>query len=309
MTVASMKDAIASVRGFSRFYTRRIGVLDEALLGSAFNLAEGRIVYEIAHRDRTTASDLVADLDLDRGYLSRLIKGLEKRGFLKRRSSQTDARQSILELTPKGRRGLDAIDRRSNSEVKKLIQPLAADNRQRLVSALSTVERLLADEPVAAAKYSIRGLQPGDMGWIVHRHGVLYTTEYGWDETFEALVAKVAAEFIENYDAAKERAWIAEIDGRIVGSVLLVRQSDEIAKLRLLYVDPDARGQGIGRRLVEDCISHARKLGYRRMTLWTNDVLTAARKIYEDTGFTLVRSEPHHSFGKDLVGETWEREL
>ena len=305
MTTASLDHAVASVRRFMRFYTRRMGVLEEALLGSAFTVPEARIVYEIAVRDRTTASDLVADLGLDPGYVSRLIKSLEERGFITRRPSETDARQYLLDLTPLGRREFSQINRKSDEEVQKLLEPLGAGDRARLVAALSTAETLLAQER-PEPQCTFRDLRPGDIGWVIHRHGALYAAEYGWDVTFEALVAKVCAEFVENFDPAKERAWIAEMDGRIVGSVFLVKKTHELAKLRLLYVEPDARGRGIGRRLVEDCIAHARAVGYRRMTLWTNDVLTAARKIYQAAGFKLVHSEPHHSFGKDLVGETWE---
>jgi len=305
MTTTSLNQAVASIRRFSRFYTRRMGVLQEALLGSAFTLPEARIVYEIAVRDRTTASDLVADLDLDPGYVSRLIKSLEERGFVTRRPSDTDARQYLLDLTPLGRREFDQINRKSDHEVQKLLEPLGAGDRTRLVAALSTAEALLAQER-PEPQCTFRDLRPGDLGWIIHRQGVIYATEYEWDGTFEAAVAKICAEFVENFDPVKERVWIAELDGRIVGSVFLVRKTDEIAKLRLLYVEPDARGHGIGRRLVEECIAHARAVGYRRMELWTNDILTAARKIYQTTGFKLVHSEPHHSFGKDLVGETWE---
>lgn len=309
MTAASLDHAVASVRRFTRFYTRRTGVLQEALLGSAFTLPEARVVYEIAVRDRTTASDLVTGLDLDPGYVSRLLKSLEQRGFITRRASDTDARQYLLALTPSGRRAFSQINRRSDLEVQKLLEPLGARDRTRLVAALSTAEALLSRERPAEPQCTFRDLRPGDLGWIIHRHGALYAAEYGWDGTFEALVAKVCAEFVETFDPAKERAWIAELDGRIVGSIFLVRKTDEVAKLRLLYVEPDARGHGIGRRLVENCIAHARAVGYRRMTLWTNDILTAARRIYQSVGFKLICSEPHHSFGKDLVGEAWELEL
>jgi len=299
---------IASVRGFTRFYTRRIGVLQEALLDSAFNLPEARLIYEIALREGPTASDLAADLGLDAGYLSRLLKGLEQRGYLRRSASDSDGRQQILELTSKGRREFETINARSDLEVRKLLAPLTAPERAILRSALTTAERLLSDRG-GKADCSFRDVKAGDIGWIVHRQGVLYAEEYGWDHTFEAMVAKVASEFVENFDPKCERAWIADVDGRVVGSVFLVKKTKTTAKLRLLYVEPDLRGQGIGRRLVEACIAHARDLGYKRMTLWTNDVLTAARAIYETTGFKLVESEPHHSFGRDLVGETWERQL
>src|SRR5262245_14238382 len=308
MAARTSDETIASVRGFTRFYTRRIGVLQEALLGSEFNLPEARIVYETALREGLTASDLAADLALDAGYLSRLLKGLEQRGYLNRSTSDTDGRQQILELTNKGRREFECINARSDLEVRKLLEPLQTSERAILRSALATAERLLSDKN-GKAECTFRDLVPGDIGWIVHRHALLYAQEYGWDHTFEAMVAKVGSEFIENFDPTCERAWIADINGRSVGSVFLVRKTKTTAKLRLLYVEPDVRGQGIGRRLVETCIAHAGKLGYKRMTLWTNEVLTAARAIYEATGFELVHSEPHRSFGKDLVGETWERAL
>lgn len=308
MAARTADETVATVRGFTRFYTRRIGVLQEALLGSEFNLPEARIVYEIALSEALTASDLATDLALDAGYLSRLLKGLQQRGYLRRSPSDSDRRQQILELTSKGRHAFEAINARSDLEVRKLLDPLAYPERAVLRSALATAERLLSDRS-GKTDCRFRDLESGDIGWIVHRHAVLYAREYGWDRTFEAMVAKVGSEFIEHFDAGSERAWIAEIDGRIVGSVFLVKKTKTIAKLRLLYVEPDVRGQGIGRRLVETCIAHARKLGYKRITLWTNDVLTAARAIYEATGFELVHSEPHRSFGKDLVGETWERDL
>jgi DNA-binding MarR family transcriptional regulator/GNAT superfamily N-acetyltransferase len=308
MATGTPDETVAAVRRFTRFYTRRIGMLQEALLRSEFNLPEGRIVYEIAQREKPTASDLAADLDLDAGYLSRLLKGLEQGGFVTRTPSDADARQSFLKLTGKGRREFDKINSRSNIEVGKLLEPLGVSDRKALRTALTTAERLLNSEAQQAV-CTFRDLQPGDMGWIIHRHGALYSEEYGWDNTFEALVAKVGGEFIERFDPKWDGAWIAQIDGRIIGSVLLVKKTKTFAKLRLLYVEPDARGQGIGRRLVDACMAHARQLGYKRMTLWTNDVLTSARAIYEAVGFKLVHSEPHHSFGKDLVGETWERDL
>lgn len=308
MPAPTTDETIARVRRFSRFYTRRIGVLQSALLGSDLSLTEGRIVYEVASRAMTTATDLVRELGLDTGYVSRLLKGLEERGFLSRHTSTTDARQQIVGLTRKGRTTFDAMDRRSSAEVGAMLAGLGTGERTRLVSALETVEGLLGTR-TAGGRLALRDLGIGDIGWIVHRHAVLYAEEYGWDRTFEAMVAKVGAEFIDEFKPGKERGWIAELDGRPVGSVLLVHKTDEIAKLRLLFVEPDARGHRIGRRLVEVCIDHARGLGYRRMTLWTNDILTAARRIYETSGFELTHSEPHRSFGHDLVGETWERDL
>src|SRR4029450_7786677 len=298
MTIRTPDETVASVRGFTRFYTRRLGVLQEALLGSEFNLPEARIVYEVALGHRLTASDLAGDLDLDAGYLRRLLKGLEQRASLTRNASETDARQSILKLTAKGRREFEKLNTRSDLEVGKLLEPLGASGRKALRTALATAKGLLGDNS-RQSPCIFRDLRPGDMGWIVHRQALLYAQEYGWDNTFEALAAKVGGEFIENFDAKCERAWVAEIDERIVAPIFLVQRTKTVAKLRLLYVEPDVRGQGIGRRLVEACITQARKLGYKRMTLWTNDVLRAARTIYEARGFELVHSEPHRSFGKD----------
>jgi DNA-binding MarR family transcriptional regulator/predicted N-acetyltransferase YhbS len=299
-------DRVAAMRRFSRFYTRRIGVLQARFLDSPFSLAEARVLYELAQRARPTASELGQALGLDAGYLSRILAGFESRGLLGRRPSPSDGRRSLLRLTAKGRRAFASLDRRSRDETAALLAPLAAGEQGRLVGALQTVERLLGGVPVAAGgPYVLRSLRPGDIGWVVHRHAVLYAREYGWDERFEALVAGIAAKFIAGHDPARERCWIAERDGEIVGSVLLVRQSRTVAKLRLLLVEPAARGHGIGARLVDECIRFARQAGYRRIMLWTNDVLAAARRLYEKAGFRLLRAEPHHSFGHDLVGETW----
>jgi DNA-binding MarR family transcriptional regulator/GNAT superfamily N-acetyltransferase len=304
---ASEDETVTAVRRFSRFYTRRIGVLQEALLGTDLSLPEGRIVFEIALAERTTATDLANDLGLDLGYMSRLLKSLEQRGLVVRTQSETDARQSILALTAKGRKAFDRINRRSDEEVRGLLAPLAAPDRLALAASLRMVERLLGGE--TNVECNLRDLRPGDIGWVIHRHAALYAQEYGFDATFEVLVARVAADFVEKRDPAWERAWIAEVDGRIVGSVFLARKSKTVAQLRLLYVEPDMRGHGIGRRLVDACMAHARTLGYRRMTLWTNSILTAARAIYQSNGFALTKSEPYHGFGRDLVGETWERDL
>lgn len=307
MGLPASDETVAIVRRFSRFYTRRIGVLQEAFLGTDLSLPEGRIVYEIALRKRPTATEIAADLGLDAGYMSRLVKGLEGRDLIVRSPSESDARQSILSLSAKGRKAFDSINRRSEQEVGALLASLTAADRRRLSTSLIDVERLLGDS--APGDCTFRDLKPGDIGWIVHRHGALYAQEYGLDATFEALVAKVAGEFVEKFDSAWERVWIAEVDGQVVGSVFLTRKSKTIAQLRLLYVEPEMRGRRIGRRLVEACMAHAKSLGYRRMTLWTNDVLSAARTIYKSTGFEMIKSEPYHGFGRDMVGETWERDL
>lgn len=303
------EETVERVRRFSRLYTRRLGVLQDALLGSDVTLPEGRLVFEIAHREGPTATDLASALDLDPGYVSRLLKGLEQRGLVERSASEADARRALLRLSDMGRAAYETIDTRSNAAVGDLIRPLTDRDRGDLGRALATIERLLGEQTGALPTATLRDLRPGDLGWIIHRHGALYAEDYGWDGTFEAMVAKVAAEFVDHFDRAKDNAWIAEIDGRVVGSVFLVRKTAEIAKLRLLYVEPWARGQGLGRRLVETCIGEARRLGYTRLTLWTNDILVAARAIYESTGFKLVETSPHRSFGRDLVGETWELDL
>jgi DNA-binding MarR family transcriptional regulator/GNAT superfamily N-acetyltransferase len=304
------EERVVAVRRFNRFYTRKIGVLHEGLLGSPMSLTEGRVLYELAQRGSATASQLAGELALDSGYLSRILAGFEKRGMLEKRPSAEDARQLILGLTDKGREMFATIDARSHEEIAQLLRPISDTDQARLITALATVETVLGGAQKAGApSYILRTHQPGDIGWIIHRHAVLYAEEYGWDETFEALVAKIAAAFIENFDHRRERCWIAERDGEIVGSVLLVKDTPEVAKLRLLYVEPKARGLGVGSRLVAECIGFARRSGYRRLTLWTNDILVSARRIYEAAGFSLVREEPHHSFGRDLVGQYWELPL
>jgi DNA-binding MarR family transcriptional regulator/N-acetylglutamate synthase-like GNAT family acetyltransferase len=297
---------VEAVRRFSRFYTQKIGVLQETLLKSPFSLTEGRVIYELGQRESATASALAADLGLDPGYLSRILRGFRQRGLVHRERSTTDGRQSLLRLTAQGQKAFAALNARSQGEITTMLGALSAADQGRLVAALQTVETLMGAPPERRAPYILRPHQPGDMGWIVHRHGALYAQEYGWDERFEALVTGVAAEFIERFDPKRERCWIAEIEGEIVGAVLLVRKSATVAKLRLLLVEPKARGHGIGGRLVEECIRFARRAGYRKITLWTNSILLAARHLYERAGFKLVREERHKSFGQNLVGETWE---
>jgi DNA-binding MarR family transcriptional regulator/GNAT superfamily N-acetyltransferase len=304
-----IEERIAAIRRFNRFYTQKIGVLREGLHESPFSLAEARVLYELAHRPPLTASALAKDLALDAGYLSRILRRFEARGLVERARSEIDGRQSFVALTEAGRTAFAPLDRGSRKEIGALLGTRAEPEQRRLVAAARTIEELLGAGPVREEPYLLRPHRPGDMGWVVHRHGVLYAEEYGWDESFEALVAEVTAEFVKGFDPKRERCWIAEKDGAIVGSVFLVRKSDEVAKLRLLYVEPGARGFGLGRRLVEECVRFARRVGYRRITLWTNSVLVAARHIYEGAGFALVASEPHRSFGHDLVGETWERDL
>jgi DNA-binding MarR family transcriptional regulator/GNAT superfamily N-acetyltransferase len=294
---------VAVVRWFSRFYTRKIGVLHEGLLGSPLSLAEGRVIWELAQRAQATASELAAELGLDAGYLSRILAGFEQKGLIERRPSEHDGRRLIIALYA-------AIDTRSREAVAALLGELDDADQERLVAALEAAERLLVPGRVGGGPaYILRPHQPGDIGWIIHRHGALYAEEYGLDQTFEALVARIAAAFIENFEPGRERCWIAEREGAVAGAALLVKESEEVAKLRLLYVEPRARGLGIGSRLVAECIRFARQARYQKITLWTNDVLVAARHIYEAAGFRLVREEPHHSFGRDLVGQFWELPL
>ena len=294
------------VRRFNRFYTRKIGVLQEGLLDSTLSLTEGRVLYELAHRPGTTATELRGDLGLDGGYLSRILRGFRKRGWIERKAAREDGRRQLLALTRSGRAAFESLDARSNAEIRRLVSGVAPNDRTRLLHAMRTIEGILEPERPAAAPYLLRTHRPGDIGWVVYRHGVLYSEEWGYDERFEALVAQVVAEFVQRFDPTRERCWIAERDGERVGSVFLVRSSKRVAKLRLLLVEPQARGLGIGRRLVDECIRFARSVGYRGIRLWTNDVLVSARRIYEAAGFRLIEQEPHHSFGKDLIGQTWE---
>ncbi|MEZ4713510.1 MAG: helix-turn-helix domain-containing GNAT family N-acetyltransferase [Caldilineaceae bacterium] len=300
---------IEAMRHFNRFYTKQIGVLHEGLLNSRFSLAEARVLYELAHHAQTTATELGSELGLDAGYLSRILNSFEKSGILRKEPSPQDGRQNLLSLTPQGEAEFAVINRRSREEIGARLTTLSENDRQRLVDAMQTIQQILGAPAETGAPYVLRPHEPGDMGWVVQQHGLLYAREYGWNEQFEALVAGIVAQFIQNYDAQKERCWMAELDGEIVGSVFVVKASDTVAKLRMLIVHPTARGLGIGARLVDECIRFARRSGYQTLTLWTNSVLTAARHIYEKAGFELVASEPHHSFGHDLVGETWELPL
>ena len=302
---------VEAVRRFNRFYTQRIGVLDEGLLRTPFSLTEARVVYELAQREPATATALGQALGLDAGYLSRIVRSFEERGVVERTPSPTDGRQWLLALTDEGRRAFARLDAESRRQIGAMLDALPDDGQRRLVEAFATIETLLGERGRERAPYLLRPHQSGDMGWVVQRHGVLYSREYGWDERFEALVARIAADFIDHFDPKRERCWIAEVDGENVGSVFLVKHPEdcEVAKLRLLLVEPRARGLGIGARLVGECTRFARHAGYRRITLWTNSVLHAARRLYEREGYRLVREEPHHSFGHDLVGQTWELEL
>jgi DNA-binding MarR family transcriptional regulator/N-acetylglutamate synthase-like GNAT family acetyltransferase len=300
---------IDAVRRFNRFFTRRIGVLREGLLHTPYPLTEARILFEISRRAEVAASDLSRELGLDPGYLSRILARLEQKGLIDKVRSETDARRRLLLLTPQGQDAFSLLDSRSREEVAEMLCELSEGDQRRLLEAMQTIEGVLDKGFKFSEPFFLRQHRPGDMGWVVHRHGVLYAWEYGWDERFEALVAQIVADFVNNYDAARERCWIAEMSGEIVGCVFLVRASDTVAKLRLLLVEPEARDLGLGTRLVEECISFARQSGYTTLTLWTNSVLDAARRIYEKHGFKLVEEEEHHSFGQDLVGQNWELTL
>ena len=303
-------DAIAAVRYFNRFYTKQLGVLNEGLLESPFTLTEARIIYELANREKTSASELGAELGMDAGYLSRTLKNLESRKVLTRKTSANDARQSVLALTAKGRKEFENLDQLSRNQIEEILNELSPANQKRLLASMASIQNLLGERTTDEKfSYILRAPEPGDFGWVVQSNGTLYAQEYGWDENYEALVAGIVAEYVKNFDLKRERCWIAEKDGENVGAVFLVRETDDVARLRLLIVDPKARGLGIGKRLVDECTKFARRVGYKEITLWTNSVLLAARSIYQKAGYELVKSESHHSFGHDLVGETWVMHL
>lgn len=309
MGTVEFEDRVAAVRRFNRFYTQKIGVLQEGLLDSPFSLTQARVLYEMAHRERPIARELERELGLDPGYLSRILRDFQRQGLIERSATTTDRRQRPLSLTASGRAAFAPLDARSRADIGTMIGKLAEPAQQRLIAAMSTLEKLLEAARPDAASYSLRPHRPGDMGWVTSRHGAVYAEEFGWDISFEALVAEITAAFINSFDASRERCWIAEIAGDPVGSVFVVADTAEVAKLRLLLVEPSARGLGIGHRLVNECIAFARRTGYQRITLWTQSILVAARAIYRAAGFDLVREEPHHSFGHDLIGEYWELHL
>lgn len=303
-------DPIQAIRRFNRFYTRQIGVLNEHLLQSPFSLTEVRVLYELAHRRNLTAGELGKDLGLDRGYLSRMLQSFEAKGWIATAASRDDRRRLFLSLTAKGRKVFAPLERQSSSEVSSMLAQLSSTQQKKLLAAITDIEGVLSSSTPDEAHYTLRSQRPGDMGWVVQSHGLLYSKEYGYDERFEALVAGIVAEFIEKFDPARERCWIAEKNRENVGSVFLVRKSASVAKLRLLLVEPSARGLGIGKRLVEECIRFARNAGYKKIMLWTQSELAAARRIYQGAGFQLVGEEKHHSWSrKDLVAETWELKL
>jgi len=306
---ADLEQRVGSVRRFNRLYTKRIGVLQDGFLDTPYSLAECRVLYELARRDEATATEVAAALGLDHGYLSRILRGFSERGLVVKTSSPSDRRQSLLSLTTKGRMAFAPIDQRSQEDVADLLRKLTASDQDRVVAAMRTIESVLGDAPTPDVPYILRPPRPGDMGWIVSRHGMVYGGEYGWDDRLEALTAEIVAAFVRNHDPRRERCWIAERDGENAGSVFIVKDSEEVARLRLLLVEAKARGLGIGARLVAEAVRFSRDAGYRKVTLWTHSVLTAARRIYEQAGFKLVETSKHNEFGKELVGETWDLEL
>jgi len=308
---------VAAMRAFNRFYTRRIGVLHERLLHTDFTLPQSRLLWELAHHDGVTAATLARELELDPGYLSRLLRGLKEQGLLKSTTAKHDARRSVLRLSAAGRRAFAPLDARSHDETSRLLSRLNPAQQRDLLTSMARVQALLDDPQPAPATPTLRAPRAGDIGWVIARHGALYAQEYGWDARFEALVAHIAANFIERFDARREACWIAELNGENAGCAFLVQARHErtqrpergVAQLRMLLVEPWARGHGLGARLVAECERFARDAGYRRVRLWTNSVLHAARAIYQKAGYRLVASKAHRSFGHDLVGETWELTL
>jgi DNA-binding MarR family transcriptional regulator/GNAT superfamily N-acetyltransferase len=300
---------VAAVRRFNRFYTKEIGVLEDPYLHTSFSLAEARVLYEIGHLAQPTAVEVCKALALDAGYLSRILKRLEQGRLLARARSLSDGRQHILSLTPKGREQLAILDGRSQEEIRKKLGRLSTVEQERVVEALDTVSEALSAPPPRTAAYVLRPHQPGDMGWIVERHGVLYSQEHGWNSALESMTAKIVADFLKTYDPEREYCWIAEREGERLGSIFVVHKTDTVAKLRLLLVEPSARGLGLGKRLVDEAASFARRAGYAKIVLWTHSVLSTARHLYEQAGFRLVREKKHRNFGPELTGQIWELKL
>jgi DNA-binding MarR family transcriptional regulator/N-acetylglutamate synthase-like GNAT family acetyltransferase len=300
---------VDAVRRFNRFYTRQIGLLQDRLLQTRFSLTEARVLYELARRAGATASDIVGELGLDHGYLSRILRRFADDGLIVKRRAKDDARQMQLALTPKGRKAFAPLDRGSHDLVEKMLTQTSPAQQKRVVSAMREIESIIGRKNGTERSYILRPHRPGDMGWVVARHGVIYGEEYGWHSGIEALTADIVATFLKNFNAARERCWIAETDGEPVGSIFLVRETDEVARIRLLLVEPQARGLGIGKRLVDECIKFARQAGYSKITLWTHAVLTTARAIYKNAGFEVTERWVHDDFGKPEPSETWELKL
>jgi len=309
--LATIAVDVRAFRHFNRTYTRLIGTLDEGLLSTEFSLAEARVIYELATRAEPKAKEIAQALGMDQGYLSRILTRLESSGLVKRNVSKQDNRAADLLLTRAGKAAFATLDARSEGQARSVLEGLLLSDRAHLIQCMRTIENILVKDDKKAPPYILRPHRPGDMGWVVHREAILYAEEYGWDETLEALVSRIVADFVTDFDPKRERCWIAEIAGEAVGHVFLVKHPDRpnTARLRLLFVEPSARGKGLGHALVNECIRFARTSGYRKITLWTQSILVAAHQIYERAGFRLLSEEPHHSFGKDLIGQTWELDL
>ena len=309
MTEDQKCKSVDEIRRFNRFYTKRIGLLDQGLLKTQFPLTQARIIFELAQHKQTVASDLVSELNIDPGYLSRILSTFEKNGIIQKVPSKSDNRRRVLKLTAKGRKSFTILNNRSSQEVKRLLQSLSGEDQHRLIHAMRTIENVLETEVKSTMSYLLRTHRPGDIGWMIHRHGVLYAEEYGFDETFEALTAEILFRFIQHHDPKRERIWIAEQAGERIGSVMIVDGGNQVARLRLLLVEPKARGKGIGKQLIKECIDFSKRNGYGKITLWTQSILQEARHLYLKAGFKVVEEKPHTSFGHDLIAETWELEL
>jgi len=309
MTDDQLSASVEDVRRFNRFYTKRIGLLEQGLLKTRFPLTQARIIFELAQHEQSTARELIGELGLDPGYLSRILSTFEKDGLIRKMQSKSDSRRRFLKLTARGRKSFTTLNNRSGQEVRGLLLGLSGEDRHRLTHAMHAIEDVLGSEPKPALSYLLRNHKPGDIGWMIHRHGMLYAEEYGFDETFEALAAEILARFIQSHDPKRERIWIAESNGERIGSVMIVNGGHQAAKLRLLLVEPKARGKGIGKQLVKECLDFSKRNGYRKIILWTQSILKEARQLYTNSGFKVVKQEPHTSFGHKLVAETWELEL
>jgi len=309
MAENKLNESVAAFRRFNRFYTKQIGLLTQGLLKTRFPLTQARILYELAQYEQSTANSIARELNIDPGYLSRILSTFEKDALVRKTRSKSDSRQRILKLTAQGKKSFSVLDERSTKEAETLLLGLSGEDRHRLLHAMQTIENILGNEPKPLGPYLLRPHEPGDIGWIIHRHGLLYSEEYGFDETFEALVAEILAQFIRKHDPKLERIWITEQDGQRVGSVMIVDAGDHVAQLRLLLVEPKARGKGIGKRLINECINFSRRNRYRKIRLWTQSNLLEARHLYAKAGFELVEQKPHTSFGHDLIAEFWELSL
>jgi DNA-binding MarR family transcriptional regulator/GNAT superfamily N-acetyltransferase len=309
MTQSQLESNVGELRRFNRFYTKRIGLLNKGLLKTQFSLTQARVIFELAQQEETISTNLVEELDIDPSYLSRLLSAFEKDGLIEKLRSERDSRQRILKLTTKGRESYRDLDERANAEIMEMLLEISSEDQCRLLNAITAIQRILESDQMAVSSYLLRLHRTGDIGWITHRHGMLYAEEYGWDETFEALVADILVKFIHSHDSKRERIWIAEQDGERIGSVLLVDAGNDISQLRLLLVEPKARGKGIGKRLIQECIDFSKRNGYRRIKLWTQKNLDAARHLYMKAGFVCVSEKPHKSFGHDLIEEFWELNL